>query len=88
MSQERKKQTLVGEVVSTKMDKTVVVKVTRKIMHPVYKKHVNRYKKYMAHVTTVEPKMGDIIQITATRPLSRLKRWRVSNIIRESVKIG
>ncbi len=88
MSQERKKQALIGEVVSTKMEKTVVVRVARRILHPIYKKHVNQYKKYLAHVTKVEPKMGDIVKITSTRPLSRRKRWQVSQIIRESVKIG
>ncbi|RMF06927.1 MAG: 30S ribosomal protein S17 [Candidatus Neomarinimicrobiota bacterium] len=88
MSQVRKKQTLVGEVVSTKMEKTVVVKVTRRVLHPTYRKYINQYKKYLAHVSSVEPKMGDVVQITATRPLSARKRWQVSKIIRESVKIG
>ncbi len=88
MSQERKNRILVGEVVSTSMDKTVVVKVTRRVQHPVYKKYINQYKKYMAHVAGVEPSMGDVVKISATRPLSRHKRWQVSQIIRESVKIG
>ncbi len=88
MSDVRKRQTLYGEVVSTKMDKTVTVKVTRKIEHPVYKKYVKRYKKYLAHVGSVEPKMGDLVIISAIRPLSKNKRWQVSEIVRESVKIG
>ena len=85
---ERRRQTLVGEVVSDSMEKTVVVQVTRKIPHPVYKKFVKRFKKHLAHVESMEPKVGDIVQISAMRPMSKRKRWRVSKIIRESVKIG
>lgn len=85
---ERKRQTLVGEVVSDSMEKTVVVQVTRKIPHPVYKKFVKRFKKHLAHVELMEPKVGDIVQISAMRPMSKRKRWRVSEIIRESIKIG
>ena len=85
---ERRRQTLVGEVVSESMEKTVVVQVTRKIPHPVYKKFVKRFKKHLAHVESMEPKVGDIVQISAMRPMSKRKRWRVSEIIRESIKIG
>jgi len=85
---DRKKQVLVGEVVSDKMDKTVVVQVTRKISHPVYGKILKRFKKYNSHITTVSPKIGDIVKISSTRPISKTKRWRVSEIVRESVKIG
>ncbi|MDP6338871.1 MAG: 30S ribosomal protein S17 [Candidatus Marinimicrobia bacterium] len=85
---QRKRQTMVGEVVSDKMEKTVVVQVTRKIPHPVYKKFVKRFKKFNAHVESVDPKIGDIVKISALRPMSKTKRWRVSEIIRESVKIG
>ena len=88
MTKLRKRQSLVGEVVSTKMDKTVTVKVVRKVKHPMYKKFVKHYKKYLSHVSSVQPKSGDIVQITAIRPLSKFKRWQVSKIIRESVKIG
>ena len=85
---ERRRQTLVGEVVSDSMEKTLVVQVTRKIPHPVYKKFVKRFKKHLAHFESMEPKVGDIVQISAMRPISKRKRWRVSKIIRESVKIG
>ena len=84
----RRKQSMVGEVVSDKMDKTVVIQVTRKIPHPVYKKFVKRFKKYQAHVESVEPKMGDVVKISSMRPISKNKRWRVTEIVRESVKIG
>jgi len=85
---ERKRQSLTGEVISTKMDKTVVVKVTRRVKHKVYKKIINTSKKHMAHVTSVEPKDGDIVRISSIKPLSKNKRWQVSEIIRESVKVG
>jgi len=85
---DRRKQILVGEVVSDRMDKTVVVQVTRKIPHPVYGKILKRFKKYNSHITTISPKIGDIVKISSTRPISKTKRWRVSEIVRESVKIG
>ncbi len=87
MSPVRRRQTLVGEVVSDKMEKTVVVKVTRRIPHPVYKKYVNKYKKYLAHTGAVTPKVGDVVRISSTRPLSKRKCWQVSEIIREAVKL-
>ena len=85
---DRKRQSMVGEVVSDKMQKTVVVQVTRKIPHPVYKKYVKRFKKYQVHVETVQPKIGDMVKISSMRPMSKNKRWRISEIVRESVKIG
>ena len=88
MKLERKRQTLVGEVVSVKMEKTVNVKVTRQIAHPVYHKRVKRYKNYLAHVSSVSPKEGDIVKITAVRPISKNKRWQVSQIIQESLRVG
>ena len=84
----RRKQSMVGEVVSDKMDKTIIVQVTRKISHPVYKKFVKRFKKFQVHVESVQPKMGDVVKISSMRPMSKNKRWRVSEIVRESVKIG
>ena len=88
MAEKRKRQSLTGEVVSTKMDKTAVVKVTRKIRHPLYKKYIKKYKKYFAHIGQIEPKMGDVVKISAIRPISRRKRWQVSEIIREAKIIG
>ena len=85
---DRKRQSLVGEVISDKMDKTVVVQVMRKIPHPVYQKFVKRFKKYFAHIESVKPKVGDIVEISSMRPMSKRKRWRVKEIIRESIKIG
>ena len=88
MSIQRKRQSLVGKVISTKMNKTVNVKVTRKISHPLYHKKVNRFKNYLAHVSSVVPENGDIVQINSIKPLSKLKRWQVSQIIRATSKLG
>ena len=85
MSIKRKRQVLIGTVISDKMDKTVNVRVTWEIPHPVYKKRVKRYKNYLAHVASVSPKVGDIVKITSIRPISKYKRWQVSEIIREAV---
>jgi len=65
----------------------VNVKVTREIPHPIYHKRVKRFKKYLAHVASISPKDGDIVKISAIRPMSKRKRWQVSEIIRESVKL-
>ncbi len=66
-----------GIVVSNKMDKTVVVKVERTIRHPRYEKVVTRAKKYYAHNESTPLNVGDEVKIMETRPLSKLKRWRV-----------
>tara|TARA_Y100000031_G_C7901396_1_gene239733 strand:+ start:251 stop:517 length:267 start_codon:yes stop_codon:yes gene_type:complete len=87
MKAERRRQTLIGEVISTKMDKTVNVRVMREIPHPVYGKRVKRYKKYLVHVASVQPKEGDIVKMLAMRPMSKRKRWQVSEIVRESMKM-
>ena len=84
----RRKQILVGEVISNKMEKTVVVQVTRRITHPVYGKILKRFKKYNSHVASIVPKVGDVVKISSIRPISKTKRWQVSEIVRESVKIG
>ena len=88
MSEIRKRQSLVGKVISAKMNSTVNVRVTRQIAHPIYHKRVKHYKNYLAHVASVKPKDGDIVKITAIRPLSKRKRWQISEIIREAIKIG
>jgi small subunit ribosomal protein S17 len=75
------RKTRTGTVVSDKMDKTVVVKVERRYAHPLYGKQVTRTKKYHAHDENNEFHPGDVVRITETRPLSKLKRWRVSELI-------
>jgi small subunit ribosomal protein S17 len=88
VSGHRKRQSLVGEVISTKMEKTVTVRVMREIPHPVYQKRVKRYKNYLAHVASVAPNDGDIVKISSTKPISKLKRWQVSQIVRKAVRLG
>lgn len=78
-------KTRVGVVVSAKMDKTVVVNVERRVPHPEFKKVVTRSKRYYAHDETNDAKEGDRVKIEETRPLSKLKRWRIAEIIERSV---
>jgi small subunit ribosomal protein S17 len=75
------RKTRVGTVVSDKMNKTVVVRVERRYAHPLYGKQVTRSKKYHAHDEANEYHTGDVVKITETRPLSKLKRWRVSELV-------
>ena len=88
MSVHRKRQSLVGEVIRNKMEKTVTVRVLREIPHPVYHKRVKRYKNYLAHVESIKPSDGDIVTISSIRPISKRKRWQVSKILRKAKKIG
>ena len=88
MNVHRKRQSLVGEVISTKMEKTVTVRVLREIPHPVYQKRVKRYKNYLAHVASLAPNDGDVVKISSTKPISKLKRWQVSQIVRKSERLG
>jgi len=79
-----RRKTLVGRVSSNKMDKTVVVAVERRYLHPLYKKYVTRTKRYYAHDQENGCNVGDLVRIIETRPLSRLKRWRVGAILRKA----
>jgi len=74
-----------GLIVSDKMDKSVVVQVERFVKHKVYKKFMKRYKKYHAHDEKNEGRIGDTVKIIETRPLSKLKRFRVSEIVKKAV---
>jgi small subunit ribosomal protein S17 len=71
------KRVLTGVVVSDKGDKTIVVRVERRVMHPVYKKFIVRSKKYHAHDETNACKSGDMVRIEECRPISKTKRWMV-----------
>jgi small subunit ribosomal protein S17 len=74
----------VGEVISNKMTKTIVVRVERRFPHPKFKKVVTGYKKLYAHDEKAEAKVGDRVRIEETRPLSRLKRWRLVEVVERS----
>ncbi len=76
-----RRQTLIGTVVSDKMDKTVTVAVERTYMHRLYQRYMKRTSKYAAHDEHNECKVGDRVHIMATRPVSKRKRWRVREII-------
>ena len=78
----------VGEVVSTRMAKTIVVEVTRRVAHPVYKRIVTKRKKFYAHDEKQSAQVGDVVRIVECRPLSRLKRWQLGTVIRRAVQVG
>ena len=77
----------VGQVVSTKMQKTIVVEVSRRVPHPLYKRIVTKRKKFYAHDEKNEAKLGDTVRIIECRPLSRLKRWRLGDVIRRAAQV-
>ena len=81
-----RRRKLVGHVVSAKMQKTVVVEVSRRVLDPMFKKFVRLRETFKAHDETNACKAGDLIEVTESRPLSRDKRWRVSKIIRRHVE--
>jgi small subunit ribosomal protein S17 len=76
----------VGEVVSNKMTKTIVVRVQRRFPHPQYKKIVTAYKKFYAHDEKAEAKVGDTVRIEETRPLSKMKCWRLIEVVERNVR--
>lgn len=78
----------VGKVVSAKMAKTIVVEVTRRVPHPVYKRVISKRKKFYAHDEQSAAKIGDTVRIIECRPISKLKRWRLGDIIRKAVQVA
>ena len=85
MSEERNlRKTRVGVVVSNKMDKTIVVAVETKVRHPLYGKTMNRTTKFKAHDENNECRIGDIVRIEETRPLSKQKHWRVVTVVEKA----
>lgn len=83
---EARKQ-VVGEVVSSKMHKTIVVEVVRKKSHPFYGRVVSKGKKFYAHDEKNEARVGDVVRLEETRPLSKLKRWRLKEIVRKTALV-
>lgn len=82
MTQTRgRRKTRIGKVVSNKMDKSIVVAFERRVAHPIYKKYYKKTTKLMAHDPNNECKIGDIVEIMETRPLSKRKRWRLVKIL-------
>ena len=81
------KRTLVGRVVSDKMEKTVTVLVERKVKHPMYGKVMVRSKKYHAHNEGNSAKAGDLVEIVETRPISRTKAWSVTTVLEKAIVV-
>ena len=79
------RKTMVGTVVSDKMDKTIVVAVETRVKHPIYKKTVKRTYKLKAHDEENSCKVGDTVKVMETRPLSKDKRWRLVEIVEKAV---
>ena len=81
-----KRRAMRGQVTSDKMQKTVVVEVSRKVKHPLYEKYISRRTKLHAHDENNEAKIGDVVEIMQTRRLSAKKRWRVVRIVQKAVQ--
>jgi len=77
----------VGSVVSNKMAKTIVVEVTRRVQHPMYKRTINKRRKFYAHDENNQAQPGDVVRIVECRPLSKLKRWMLKDIVRKAVQV-
>ncbi len=78
------RKTRVGRVLSNKMQKSIVVAIERKVAHPIYKKYFRKTSTLMAHDEKQEAKVGDLVRIMETRPLSARKRWRLVEIVRHA----
>ena len=87
-AQKSLKNEKVGQVVSTKMTKTIVVEVSRRVPHPLYKRIIGKRKKFYAHDEQGTAKLGDVVRIVECRPLSKLKRWQLAEVIRRAAQVG
>ena len=81
-----KRKERIGIVISDKMKKTIIVRVERKAEHPLYKKIIKRYNKFKVHDEKNQAKTGDLVRIQETRPLSKMKRWRLIEIIKRATE--
>jgi small subunit ribosomal protein S17 len=79
-----RRATKVGEVVSTKMSKTIVVEVTMRKSHGLYRRVISKNKKFYAHDENGTARVGDFVEIEETRPLSKLKRWKLKNVVQKT----
>jgi small subunit ribosomal protein S17 len=84
---ESRRNTKIGNVVSTKMDKTIVVKVDMRKAHPLYRRIIKRSKKFYAHDEQNSCRVGDVVRIVETRPMSKLKRWKLDEVIQKSTLV-
>ena len=90
MAEEKKghKNEKVGEVVSIKMTKTIIVQVSRRVPHPLYKRIITKRKKFYAHDEESRARLGDVVRIIECRPLSKLKRWRLGEVVRRAAQVA
>lgn len=84
---EHRRNEKVGEVVSTKMAKTLVVEVTLRQAHALYRRGITRHRRFYAHDERGEARLGDVVRIGETRPLSKLKRWRLLEVVRRATQL-
>ena len=82
-----RRKTVVGEVVSTRMQKTIVVEVDRKKSHPLYGRVMTRSRKFYAHDEAGTAHVGDVVRLEETRPMSKLKRWRLKDVVRRATLV-
>ena len=82
-----RRKELIGNVVSNRMNKTIVVQVIRKKSHPLYTRVISKAKKFYAHDEKNEAHIGDVVKLEETRPLSKLKRWRLKEIVRKTALV-
>jgi len=82
-----RRKELIGNVVSNRMNKTIVVQVVRKRAHPLYTRVISKAKKFYAHDERNEAHVGDVVRLEETRPLSKLKRWRLKEILRKTALV-
>jgi len=83
-TEQGRRKEIVGEVVSNKMAKTIVVKVVRKKAHAFYGRVISKSKKFYAHDEKNDARIGDVVRLEETRPLSKLKRWRLKEVVRRT----
>ena len=82
-----KKNEKVGSVLASKMAKTIVVEVIRRVPHPMYKRIISKRRKFYAHDEQGQAKVGDVVRIVECRPLSKLKRWELKEVLRKAVQV-
>ncbi|HLJ29163.1 MAG TPA: 30S ribosomal protein S17 [Candidatus Angelobacter sp.] len=86
--QKNRRSTKIGQVVSTKMTKTIVVEVNMRKAHRLYRRVVSKSKKFYAHDENSTARLGDFVEIEETRPLSKLKRWKLKNVLQKAKLVG
>ena len=82
-----RRKELIGKVVSNRINKTIVVQVVRQKSHPLYLRVISKAKKFYAHDEKNEAHIGDVVRVEETRPLSKLKRWRLKEIVRKTALV-